>query len=109
MSNLQELRKRMSFKAFSRRRGIKNLTPALGGVALTVLLCLQVETSAQQVRHRPVLDRYCVTCHNERVKTAGLMLDRADISNPGANAEVWDAHSRFHYNRPRKKLPITNC
>jgi mono/diheme cytochrome c family protein len=24
---------------------------------------------------RDVLDRYCVTCHNERVKAGGLMLD----------------------------------
>ena len=37
-----------------------------------------------------MLDRYCVTCHNERVKTADLMLDRVDVTNPGANAEVWE-------------------
>ena len=40
--------------------------------------------------HRAVLDRYCVTCHNERVKTADLMLDKVDIANPGANPEVWE-------------------
>jgi hypothetical protein len=31
-----------------------------------------------------------VTCHNERVKTADLMLDRVDITNPGGNPEVWE-------------------
>ena len=31
---------------------------------------------------RPVLDTYCVTCHNERLKTAGLMLDKLDIEEP---------------------------
>ena len=37
-----------------------------------------------------VLDKSCVSCHNERVKTANLMLDRVDIANPGANPEVWE-------------------
>ncbi len=39
---------------------------------------------------RQVLDRYCVTCHNQKLKTAGLMLDEADVANPGAGAEVWE-------------------
>jgi hypothetical protein len=29
--------------------------------------------------HRAVLNRYCVTCHNERLKTAGLRLDQIDV------------------------------
>ena len=33
---------------------------------------------------------YCVTCHNEKLKTAGLLLDKADLSNPPAGAEVWE-------------------
>ena len=40
--------------------------------------------------HRRTIDRYCVTCHNEKLKTAGLMLDVADVANPGAGAEVWE-------------------
>ena len=39
---------------------------------------------------RAVLDTYCVTCHNERLRTGGLALDRLDVTNPGANAEVWE-------------------
>src|SRR6266851_5263817 len=30
---------------------------------------------------RAVVNRYCVTCHNQKAKTAGLMLDKADIEN----------------------------
>jgi mono/diheme cytochrome c family protein len=37
---------------------------------------------------RAFLDSYCVTCHNQKLKTAGLMLDTVDLSNPGAHAEV---------------------
>jgi len=37
-----------------------------------------------------VLTRYCVTCHNERTKTAGLMLDKLDFTHPGTDAESWE-------------------
>ena len=39
---------------------------------------------------RAVLDTYCITCHNQRLRTGGLALDRLDMTNPGANAEVWE-------------------
>src|SRR5204862_6685484 len=39
---------------------------------------------------RPVLDKYCVTCHNERLKTAGLQLDRLDLERVGDSAETWE-------------------
>ena len=39
---------------------------------------------------RAVLDTYCVTCHNQRLRTAGLALDSVDVSTPGANPEVWE-------------------
>jgi uncharacterized protein DUF1592/uncharacterized protein DUF1588/uncharacterized protein DUF1585/uncharacterized protein DUF1587/uncharacterized protein DUF1595/cytochrome c len=37
-----------------------------------------------------MLDTYCVACHNQRLKTAGLMLDTIDVSAPHANADVWE-------------------
>ena len=37
---------------------------------------------------RELFDRYCVTCHNERLRTAGLLLDRLDVSRVRANAET---------------------
>jgi len=40
--------------------------------------------------NRQVIDRYCVTCHNQKLKTAGLMLDEADITRPAAAGEVWE-------------------
>ncbi|HEV3215373.1 MAG TPA: DUF1592 domain-containing protein [Vicinamibacterales bacterium] len=39
---------------------------------------------------RAVLDKYCVTCHNEKLRTAGLTLDTLDAANPAANPEVWE-------------------
>jgi mono/diheme cytochrome c family protein len=37
-----------------------------------------------------VLNRYCITCHNERLKTAGLELDKQDLGNVQAGAAVWE-------------------
>jgi hypothetical protein len=31
-----------------------------------------------------------VSCHNQRLKTAGLELDRVNVSDLGSNAEVWE-------------------
>jgi Protein of unknown function (DUF1592)/Protein of unknown function (DUF1588)/Protein of unknown function (DUF1585)/Protein of unknown function (DUF1587)/Protein of unknown function (DUF1595)/Planctomycete cytochrome C len=39
---------------------------------------------------RSQLDRYCVTCHNARLKTGGLSLDVADPANVGSNIELWE-------------------
>jgi hypothetical protein len=39
---------------------------------------------------RALLNEYCVTCHNQRTRTAGLMLDKADVSDIPSNAEIWE-------------------
>ena len=39
---------------------------------------------------RVILDTYCVTCHNQRLKTAGLALDAVDVATPHANPEIWE-------------------
>jgi hypothetical protein len=43
---------------------------------------------------RPVLDRYCVTCHNSRLKTAGLQLDSLELGRLGADADTWEKVAR---------------
>jgi Protein of unknown function (DUF1592)/Protein of unknown function (DUF1588)/Protein of unknown function (DUF1587)/Protein of unknown function (DUF1585)/Protein of unknown function (DUF1595)/Planctomycete cytochrome C len=40
--------------------------------------------------HQAVLTKYCVTCHNEKLRTAGLMLDKADIDSPASNTAIWE-------------------
>src|SRR2546422_7073869 len=37
-----------------------------------------------------VLDKYCVTCHNEKLRTAGLLLDKADVGHPSDNPAIWE-------------------
>jgi hypothetical protein len=37
-----------------------------------------------------VLNNYCVGCHNERVRTAELLLDKADVENISKEPEIWE-------------------
>ncbi len=46
--------------------------------------------SAAPASHDAVLRQYCVTCHNQRLRTAGLALDELDVAHPTANPEVWE-------------------
>jgi hypothetical protein len=43
---------------------------------------------------RALLATYCVTCHNERLKTAGLALDRLDPDRVEGAADVWEKVAR---------------
>jgi len=40
---------------------------------------------------RATLDRYCVTCHNQRSRSGGLALDELDASRVAERPEVWEA------------------
>ena len=40
--------------------------------------------------YRTVVSRYCLACHNEKLKTAGLSLEGLDTENVHAGAAVWE-------------------
>ncbi len=37
-----------------------------------------------------LLERYCVTCHSQKTKSGGLVLENSDPGNPVARAYVWE-------------------
>ena len=41
-----------------------------------------------------VVTRYCVGCHNDRLKTQGLSLEHADVTHPTADPELWEKVAR---------------
>ncbi|MGD0136129.1 MAG: DUF1587 domain-containing protein, partial [Bryobacteraceae bacterium] len=41
-------------------------------------------------QYRTLLATYCVTCHNARLKTGGLVLEGLDIQSPGNHAYIWE-------------------
>lgn len=44
--------------------------------------------SGDATTERAVLDRYCVGCHNAKLRTANLMLDKLDLTHLADHAEV---------------------
>ena len=63
----------------------------LAGGGLGGTLFAQTAASATSgASHQEVIDRYCVTCHNGRLKTAGLMLDAADVEHARRDPAVWE-------------------
>lgn len=40
--------------------------------------------------HRTMLNTYCSTCHSERVKSGGLVLDGLSLQTPEENAQIWE-------------------
>ncbi len=40
--------------------------------------------------HQAVLSKYCYTCHNDKVKSGGLVLTGLDVSAPAKNSEAWE-------------------
>ena len=39
---------------------------------------------------RDLVGKYCVTCHNERLKTANLLLDKADADRVSNSSDTWE-------------------
>ena len=46
---------------------------------------------ADRAARQAVLDRYCVTCHNQRARIGGLALDGLDLAHVDAQPAVWEA------------------
>src|SRR5438477_7902827 len=63
---------------------------ALIVVGWTALMLSSAQNTPAPPAPRAVLDQYCVTCHNEKLHTAGLALDTLDVANPARNAETWE-------------------
>lgn len=42
------------------------------------------------VNQRELVQKYCVTCHSDRVKTGGLTLESLDPTNTAANPDTWE-------------------
>ncbi len=70
------------------------MTLALSGVGSAAPPPLVAEVGEQPDPpggwQRELLDRYCVACHNGRMRTAGLALDEHDVAAVAAAPAVWE-------------------
>src|SRR6266852_4341534 len=62
---------------------------------------------AAAISDRAVLNQYCVTCHSQNRRTAGLMLDTFDLVRVGDHADVWEnvAHKLRTHEMPPPSAP----
>jgi hypothetical protein len=65
------------------------MATSLRGCLVIATLCL-ISPARAQTQPAAVLSQYCVTCHNERLKTAGLVLNPADLTHVPSGAETWE-------------------
>src|SRR5688572_11369393 len=49
-----------------------------------------VASAATHQAHQALVSQYCVTCHNQRSKTAGVMFDTLSLTDVGKDAEIWE-------------------
>jgi hypothetical protein len=49
-----------------------------------------VRAASSTATPRALLDKYCVTCHNDRLKTSNLSLQGLDLTKVADHAEVWE-------------------
>ena len=64
--------------------------PIVGVVLIAVIAGNQIGRPQSPSPERALLNQYCVGCHNEKTKTAGLMLDKLDLAHPGQDPEAWE-------------------
>ncbi len=57
---------------------------------LAFAACTSLHAAPLGSEQRALVDRYCVTCHNQKAKTAGLMLDKLEAGDIAAGAETWE-------------------
>ena len=64
-----------------------NLLLPLSVAFLLTSFCVNGQTQQQAAE---ALRKYCVTCHSSTLKTAGVVIEPAALSQPGTNAEIWE-------------------
>src|SRR5579883_1516997 len=64
---------------------------AMGGTVLAQTGSTRAAAPAgSAAAQRALLDRYCVTCHNDKLKTANLSLQGLDLATAADHPEIWE-------------------
>jgi mono/diheme cytochrome c family protein len=67
------------------------LAASLGSVPSRAASAQQPSAAPEKgAAEHALLNRYCVSCHNDKLKTGGLALDTVGTANVPAGADVWE-------------------
>src|SRR5262245_10768897 len=82
---------------------------AAGGFVLTLDAQQPPATTAAApaAAHRAVVSKYCISCHNDRLKRGGLVLDAVVAQDVDRHPDVWEKVLRKMRTRqmPRDGVP----
>jgi hypothetical protein len=62
----------------------------LSAAAFSLLLCPAAFGQQPVSSQQELVNKYCATCHSERTKSGGLVLEKLDVDHPGSNPELWE-------------------
>src|SRR5262245_59661974 len=62
------------------------IVPIAAGRQTTAL----IPVAADSAPYRAIVDQHCVTCHNARLKTGDLVLEKLDMSHVDVDAAIWE-------------------
>jgi mono/diheme cytochrome c family protein len=71
-------------------RAQSSTRPASSGQASAQALSSSAAFPQAAPTPKALVDRYCVSCHSERLKTGGLALEGLDLNNIPAHSETWE-------------------
>ena len=63
---------------------------AATGIVILLALAGHAQAAGQPSSGQAFLNQYCITCHNQRLKTGGLTLDELNFEHAGEQAETWE-------------------
>lgn len=66
------------------------MTPYLQRLALIASIACGTVAAQDQAAPTAFFTHYCTTCHNAKLKTAGLVIDTAALTDVPAHAELWE-------------------
>ena len=59
-------------------------------ISASIGVTLSSVQSAPPAAPAAMFDKYCVSCHNQRLRTAGFAIDNLDSAHPATNPEAWE-------------------
>jgi hypothetical protein len=97
MRNHKDMKRNSHKKAQNSQNIFESFVPFCGYsflcgflLALTLPAAFAQTPAAPKSSQRALLDQYCVTCHNQRTKTAGVMFDTMDPSDVSKHGDIWE-------------------
>ena len=74
-----------------RQSWIRGVVCALAAITVAPAVSVRAAAPADGAEgFRALLDRYCIACHNERLRTGNLALDRTPLDPIRERADVWE-------------------